>query len=109
MSAGWNSLGRATGRTPLMARAETSRPAWSLSEAEFWQRQREVIREALAELAMPAGGALLTVEEAAQLCRCSTRHIRRLRSEGLPVVLLGQSPRFERDALLAWLRVRSVR
>jgi excisionase family DNA binding protein len=81
-----------------------TRPAWSLSEAEFWEKHREVLREELAEIARPNGGALLTSDEAAQLCRCSTRHLRRLRDEGLPVILLGDSPRFEREAVLAWLR-----
>jgi hypothetical protein len=52
---------------------------------------------------------LLTQEDAARFCRCSVRHFRRLRDEGLPTLWLGESPRFERDAVLAWLRSRSVK
>jgi excisionase family DNA binding protein len=51
---------------------------------------------------------LLTTEGVAQLLGCSTRHVRRLRKDGLPVVWLGDAPRFERDAALEWLRARSV-
>lgn len=54
----------------------------------------------------PDADALLTAEDVAQLLRCSTRHVRRLRKDGLPVVWLGEAPRFERDAVLAWLRRR---
>lgn len=49
---------------------------------------------------------LLTQEEGARFCRCSVRHFRRLRDEGLPTLWLGESPRFERVAILAWLRAR---
>jgi excisionase family DNA binding protein len=82
------------------------RPAWSLSQDEFRELQREVIRQVLAELLPCVPTGLLTLEETAELFRCSTRHVRRLRHEGLPVVWVGESPRFERDAVLAWLRTR---
>ena len=84
----------------------SARPAWSLTEDEFWPRLREAVREELAALADSSPG-LLTVQEAARMCRCSTRHLLRLRAEGMPVVMVGESPRFDRDAVLAWLRSRS--
>jgi excisionase family DNA binding protein len=85
----------------------SQRPAWTLSEREFWERQREIVRDALSELLPSSPARLLTLEETAQLLRCSPRHVRRLRSEGLPVLMVGEAPRFERDAVLAWLRARS--
>jgi excisionase family DNA binding protein len=69
------------------------------------------LRRLLSELVLPPPQpeheALLTLEDLARTLRCSTRHIRRLRGEGLPVVMVGEAPRFERDAVLAWLRARS--
>jgi excisionase family DNA binding protein len=94
---------------PVTAGAASPRPAWSLSEVEFREVQREIIRDALTELLPTVPTPLLTLEETAEFFRCSTRHIRRLRREGLPAVMLGESPRFERDAVLAWLRSRSVK
>lgn len=86
-----------------------SRPVCAVTEEEFWAGLRDLVREELAEFARLAPAQLLTLEETAELCRCSGRHIRRLRGEGLPAVMLGQSPRFERDAVLAWLRAQGSR
>lgn len=75
-------------------------PVWSLGADEFWAKLRALV---VAELTLIAGQrptALLTLEEAAALCKCSTRHIRRLRTLGLPVLMLGDSLRFEPDAVL---------
>ena len=58
---------------------------------------------------VPTPQPLLTQEETAQFCRCSVRHFRRLRDDGLPTLWLGESPRFDREAVLAWLRMRSVK
>jgi excisionase family DNA binding protein len=83
--------------------AESS-PAWATTSGQFWTHLREIVREELAALDTRAPDSLLTTEETAQLLQCSPRQIRRLRGEGLPFVLLGESPRFERDAVLLWLR-----
>lgn len=37
---------------------------------------------------------------------CSPSHVDTLRAEGMPTVWLGQSPRFELEPCLAWLRER---
>jgi len=57
----------------------------------------------------PDADTLLTTDDVAQLLRCSVRHVRRLRKDGLPVVWLGEVPRFERDAVVAWLRTRAAK
>ncbi len=85
-----------------------SLPVWATGSGEFWTRLREIVREELVELDRLAPSPLLTLEEAAKYFRCSTRHLRRLRTEGLPCVMLGESPRFERDAVVAWLRARDA-
>jgi excisionase family DNA binding protein len=84
-------------------------PVWAIPQDEFWQRHREAIREELASLLGSLAAPLLSLDETAQLCGCSTRQIRRLRLEGLPTVMVGEAPRFERDAVLAWLRARAGR
>jgi len=90
----------------MTPRGSESLPVWATESGQFWTRLREIVRDELAALDQLARDSLLTLEEVAELCRCSTRHIRRLRSEGLPCMMLGESPRFERDAVLAWLRTR---
>jgi excisionase family DNA binding protein len=87
---------------------ETSpHPLWALPADAFWFQLRALVAEELESIAVRQR-ALLTLEETAELCRCSTRHIRRLRRDGLPVLFLGDSPRFEREAVLSWLRERSA-
>jgi excisionase family DNA binding protein len=81
-------------------------PVWSLTAEEFWTQLRELVATEVAAAVSQEPAPLLTFEEAAALCKCSTRHLRRLRSQGLPVVMLGESVRFERDTLLNWLRTR---
>ena len=82
-------------------------PLWSLEADEFWNRLRGLLATEMSLIAMQRPTALLTIDEAAALCKCSTRHIRRLRTLGLPVVMLGDSVRFEADAVVQWLRARS--
>lgn len=88
-------------------RKPSNPPVWSLSADDFWRQLRGLVAAELSLITSKRPTALLTLEEAAALCKCSTRHIRRLRTLGLPVVLLGDSLRFEPDAVLQWLRVRS--
>lgn len=58
---------------------------------------------------VPTAGApqlLLTKHELARALQCSPSTLDRLRKEGMPVVMLGESPRFEAAAVTDWLRVR---
>jgi hypothetical protein len=52
--------------------------------------------------------ALLTQKTLAFELGCSDRQIWNLRQQGLPVVWLGESPRFELATVLAWLRARQA-
>ena len=49
---------------------------------------------------------VLTTQELAEHLKCSTKTIERLRAQGLPHFKVGDSPRFELDAVLAWLKQR---
>lgn len=47
--------------------------------------------------------ALLDVAGACELLRCSRAKLSRLRKDGLPTVMVGDAPRFRREAVLAFL------
>lgn len=49
---------------------------------------------------------LLTARELAAALRVSETQVKRLRREGLPVVWVGCSPRFDWDAARTWLAAR---
>jgi hypothetical protein len=55
-----------------------------------------------------APSALLDRTGLAKALQCSLPSIDRLRREGLPQLTIGDAPRFEIDAVLAWLRARSA-
>jgi hypothetical protein len=68
---------------------------------------RLLVRDELAALlAERAAPRLLTTDELADFLQVSSRTIRSLRAEGLPVFLIGDAPRFELPAVLTWLRAR---
>jgi len=68
---------------------------------------RESIREALIEQApMEPLPALLDRNEIARQLSVATSTLDRLRREGLPCVMIGNSPRFELSACLEWIRAR---
>jgi hypothetical protein len=69
---------------------------------------RELVREAVTE-ALPSpepAPALLDRRALAAALACCTDKIDQLRREGMPVVKLGDSPRFELQRCLEWLRAR---
>ena len=49
---------------------------------------------------------LLNSVELCQWAGISTRHLARLRAQGLPVIHLGRSARFDPDAVMEWLQLR---
>jgi phage terminase Nu1 subunit (DNA packaging protein) len=46
---------------------------------------------------------LLNREQLAGRLQCSIRHTYRLQRQGMPIVLVGNSPRFDYDEILEWL------
>lgn len=54
--------------------------------------------------AAPSEGLLLDRNELALAFDCSAGLVDKLRRQGMPCLYLGDSPRFERAACLAWLR-----
>jgi hypothetical protein len=65
------------------------------------------LAEAL-ELAPPKAPELLTRERCARALGISTRSLDTLRGQGLPVVWVLDSPRFELGEVVAWLRDRGA-
>lgn len=56
--------------------------------------------------AMRAASRPLDRRELGAFLGCSLPTVDRLRAEGLPEFRVGDSPRFEREAVLGWLRAR---
>ena len=65
---------------------------------------REEVEAALAERAPSPAPCLLDRRGLAEALDCGVDTIDKLRREGLPTVMLIESPRFELAAVLAWLR-----
>ena len=49
-----------------------------------------------------------TKSELAQAFSCSVSSIDRMRAEGLPTFMIGESPRFDPVAVMAWLQSREA-
>lgn len=102
-------------RAPALGRtAETDQLLSSLQQgvAGFVEGLVELIAARVVEQlgTTPATPAkqLLTKQELAQAWSCSVSSIDRLRLEGLPTMLIGESPRFCPDAALEFLRSRGA-
>lgn len=67
----------------------------------------EAVSAALAEHQPVGSPRLLDRQVLAEMLGCSLPTLDKLRSEGLPEVRVGDAPRFEREAVLEWLRARS--
>ncbi len=70
---------------------------------------RDAVRDALADHDSATLPALLTRSQIAEQLGCSARTVARLDGEGMPVVMVGDSPRYEIAAVLDWLRGREAR
>jgi hypothetical protein len=81
---------------------------------EFADRIRAELRQALAAQPQPPADApaqqpsLLSITVLGRELQCSRATINRLRAEGMPCVMVGDSPRFARDRVLAWLESRAT-
>lgn len=75
-----------------------------LSTADLEALLHRVVDDALAEHQAQPRPALLTQEELSRELGISSRSVFSLRQDGLPTVLVGDSPRFELADVLAWLK-----
>lgn len=66
----------------------------------------EAVATALAERQPVASPCLLARQALAEMLGCSLPTVDKLRAEGLPELRVGDAPRFEREAVLGWLRAR---
>lgn len=70
---------------------------------------RQLVREEIAELVERAAEprpALLTTEQLARELGVSVATVRRMKCDGMPVVWVVESPRYQLDEVLVWLRSR---
>jgi hypothetical protein len=79
----------------------------TLTRADLAAVVREVIAQALEAFAPKSAPELLTQDELAAALKVSTRSVFTMRQDGCPFLLLGESPRFEFAAVIAWLRART--
>lgn len=100
------------GRHPHAVGAESSAgPAGAsmlvtLTAADLRALVVDAVADVLAELAPADAPALLDRRGLARALGCSPDQVDRLRREGCPELRLGDVPRFELPAVLAWLRSR---
>ena len=99
--------------TVARPKTQAPNPAAAISGATLLVVSRDDLRVLLEELraeyeAEPQP-SLLTDESCAQLLGVSTATLRRrLIDEGIPVLHIGDCRRYEREAVLAWARSRTV-
>jgi excisionase family DNA binding protein len=75
-----------------------------LTPDELEKLIKSAVESALAEQSPVQHPALLTKSRLATELGCSVKNIERLiRDKGLPVVRVGESPRFDLDEVRAWL------
>ena len=93
-------------RTPTNTATQLFELVLQLVEPAF----RRWMREELIEFTAGDHGApsdLLTIEDAMREWQCSRSTIDTLRKEGLPTVVIGSSPRFQRGECLRWFSERA--
>jgi hypothetical protein len=78
-------------------------PGWTLTVGELGALVRGEVAEALASRAAPPP-ALLDREALSIALGCSGSMVDKLRRGGMPHLRLGDSPRFELERCLEWLR-----
>lgn len=76
--------------------------------AELTTRVIDGLGSRLAELLPQPGPELLDRRGLAQFLGVSLPTVDRLRAEGLPTLMVVESPRFERERVLAWLRAQGA-
>jgi hypothetical protein len=63
----------------------------------------EAVANALAEYSPEQGPSLMTATELCERLRISMPTLRKLRGEGLPTLMVVESPRFDWSAVVTWL------
>jgi hypothetical protein len=77
-----------------------------LDETELEALLNRVLDKRIAELLADKPPKLLTKEQLAEWLVISEKTVDRLRKEGLPCLMAGDSPRFDRERCTAWLEAR---
>lgn len=97
-------------RVTRARQAADERLAVTLTLGELRDLVRDAALESIVEAATVADGApkpaLLDRAGLARALSLGTSTVARLRREGMPTILVGDSPRFELEPCLAWLRGR---
>jgi hypothetical protein len=75
-----------------------------LTAAELRELVAEAVADVLGARANDNAPALLTQEQLAEKLGVSTRSIFTLRRQGLPTVMVLESPRFELAAVVEWIK-----
>lgn len=88
--------------------AAGSEPAFTLTRRELALLVRDAVRDAQSPHNDTAGPALLDRNGLAAALGCSASQVDKLRQRGMPTVRLGDSPRFELEACLGWLRQKEA-
>ena len=91
------------GGAPTMA----SKPAFTLTEDELSGLVARAVGDALASTP-PLSARLLDRVQLAVALSCSAATVDKLRRQGMPCLYLGDSPRFEVEDCVAWLRSREI-
>lgn len=79
-------------------------PAFTLTAAELRALVSSAVSDALAKDRPRALPKLLDRNGLADALGCSSSQVDKLRLRGMPCVRLGDSPRFELEACVEWLR-----
>lgn len=77
-----------------------------VTPAELERLIGSAVEKALAGQREQPTAALLDRNALARALGVSPSSVARLRRDGMPCVMIGDAPRFELDACLAWLRMR---
>lgn len=82
-----------------------SEPAFTLTRRELRTLMEDAVTMAVGAIALAADRpALLDREALAAALGCSSSLVDKLRRQGLPTLKFGESPRFELDRCLEWIR-----
>lgn len=94
--------GDGVGHEPVVS-GDGGAPAFTLTIGELGALVREQVAEALGRPA-PRAPLLLDREALAEALGCSSSLVDKLRRQGMPTLKFGESPRFELDRCLEWIR-----
>ncbi len=79
-------------------------PAFTITRGELVELLRTIVEEALEAERVNRAPLLLDREGLALALGCSSSLVDKLRRQGMPTVRLGDSPRFELERCLGWIR-----